>query len=158
LVVVDAGGTSIGGKRVVEQIRRISRKPVKYLIFTHWHGDHNLGAPAFRAAYPGIRIISTEATRMDMTGAAMSYVAKQADAVRGSAAIVAKRLASPQGLDTEQLRRYTQTAADLPLVAKAYEGATAVPADITFSDRLSLPDAVVGSVSRRVNRSIHRCA
>lgn len=142
LVVVDAGGTPIGGKRVVEQIRRISKKPVRYLIYTHWHGDHNLGAPAFRAAYPAIRIISTEATRADMTGPPMSYVAKQADAVRGSEAIVAKRLASPASLDAEQLRRYTQTAADLPLIAKAYESARAVPADITFSERLSLPDAI----------------
>lgn len=142
LVVVDAGGTPVGGKRVVEQIRRFSAKPVKYLIYTHWHGDHNLGAPAFRAAYPGVRIISTEATRADMTGPPMSYLATQAENIRAGAAIVAKRLASPNGLDAEQLRRYTQTAADLALVAKAYDGAAAVPADITFSDKLTLPDAV----------------
>lgn len=142
LVVVDAGGTPAGGARVVEEIRRISSKPVRYLIYTHWHGDHNLGAPAFRAAYPGVRIISTEATRSDMTGPPMSYLATQAANIRASAAIVAKRLAAPGSLDAEQLRRYAQTAADLPLIAKAYEGATTVPADITFSDRLSLPDAL----------------
>ena len=142
LVVVDAGGTPAGGARVVEQIRRISPKPVKYLIYTHWHYDHNLGAPAFRAAYPGLRIISTEATRADMTGAPMAGVATMAAAWRGNAGSIAQRLAKPDGLDAEQVRRYAQAEADAPLIAKAYEGATAVPADITFSDRLSLPDRV----------------
>jgi glyoxylase-like metal-dependent hydrolase (beta-lactamase superfamily II) len=142
LVVVDAGGTPEGGTRVVEEIRRISSKPVKYLIYTHWHYDHTLGAPAFRAAYPGIRIISTDATRADMTGAPMRGVDAMADAWRGNVAQIAHRLASPDGLDAEQLRRYAQAEVDAPLIAKAYDGATAVPADITFSDKLDLPDAV----------------
>ena len=50
LVVVDAGGSPLSGRLVVNEIRKLSKKPVKYLLYTHYHGDHNLGAGAFRAA------------------------------------------------------------------------------------------------------------
>ncbi|MBI1329260.1 MAG: MBL fold metallo-hydrolase [Alphaproteobacteria bacterium] len=59
LVVVDAGAP-IGGLRIVEKIKSISRKPVRFLIYTHYHGDHNLGAGAFLNAWPGRVIVSTE--------------------------------------------------------------------------------------------------
>ncbi len=63
LVVVDAGGTPLSGQRVVRLVRMVSRKPVRFLIYTHYHGDHNLGAGAFLKAWPGVQVISTEATR-----------------------------------------------------------------------------------------------
>src|SRR5690242_4936747 len=48
LVVVDAGGSPPSGRAVVAEIRKLSRKPVRCLIYSHYHGDHNLGAGAFR--------------------------------------------------------------------------------------------------------------
>jgi glyoxylase-like metal-dependent hydrolase (beta-lactamase superfamily II) len=62
-VVVDAGGAPASGQAVVSEIRKISPKPVRFLIYTHYHGDHNLGAGAFRAAWPGCVIVSTARTR-----------------------------------------------------------------------------------------------
>ena len=35
------------GAYIVKQIKAMSSKPVKYLIYTHYHGDHNLGAREF---------------------------------------------------------------------------------------------------------------
>src|SRR5690349_21171851 len=68
LVVVDAGGSPPSGVAIVAEIRKLSKKPVKTLIYTHWHGDHNLGAGAFRAAWPHVTIVSTAKTREAMTG------------------------------------------------------------------------------------------
>jgi glyoxylase-like metal-dependent hydrolase (beta-lactamase superfamily II) len=62
LVVVDAGGSPASGRAAVAEIRKLSGKPVRFLIYTHYHGDHNLGAGAFRAAWPGVTIISTAKT------------------------------------------------------------------------------------------------
>lgn len=47
IVVVDAGGTPNTGERIVSIIKSISDKPIKYLILTHFHGDHINGISAF---------------------------------------------------------------------------------------------------------------
>jgi glyoxylase-like metal-dependent hydrolase (beta-lactamase superfamily II) len=38
----------------IELIRRITDKPVRYLMTTHWHFDHNNGAIAYKKAYPDV--------------------------------------------------------------------------------------------------------
>jgi glyoxylase-like metal-dependent hydrolase (beta-lactamase superfamily II) len=35
------------GEKVVEMIRQTSDKPIKYLVYTHWHSDHTRGAQSF---------------------------------------------------------------------------------------------------------------
>src|SRR5690242_11588527 len=68
LVVVDAGGSPPSGEYIVAEIKKFSNKPVKDLIYTHYHGDHNLGAGAFLKAWPNLTIISTAATKANMSG------------------------------------------------------------------------------------------
>lgn len=140
LVVIDAGGTPLGGRRIIEKIRAISPKPVKVLIYTHWHGDHHLGASAFRAAWPKVRIISTAATRAAMTGEPMKYLASFKDQPAAIARASA-RFQNDPAMDAEAKARWAQAALDAPLTARAYEEAVVVPADETFTDRLELPDA-----------------
>ena len=74
LVVVNAGGSIPSDRNVVAAIRTLSRKPVRFVVYTHYHGDHNLGAGAFLRAWPGVVIVSSEATRANMTGAPMVYI------------------------------------------------------------------------------------
>ncbi|KPJ87197.1 MAG: hypothetical protein AMJ53_18525 [Gammaproteobacteria bacterium SG8_11] len=56
VVVIDALGTPLLGKRLIATIRSITDKPIKYLIVTHNHPDHAYGASAFRDL-PKVRII-----------------------------------------------------------------------------------------------------
>lgn len=43
-------------------IRRITDKPVRYLMTTHWHFDHNNGAIAYREAFPAVTLIAERNT------------------------------------------------------------------------------------------------
>jgi glyoxylase-like metal-dependent hydrolase (beta-lactamase superfamily II) len=141
LVVVDAGGSPVSGRAIVAQIRKVSPKPVKWLIYTHYHGDHNLGAGAFRAAWPGVRIISTARTYENMTGPPMAYVATYAKSYGDMAAYAAgeaKDEKIPQGARDG----WARTAAAGPGMVAGYTGLKVYPADMTFSDRLTLPDPV----------------
>jgi glyoxylase-like metal-dependent hydrolase (beta-lactamase superfamily II) len=56
VVVIDALGTPLLGKRLISTIRSITDQPIKYLIVTHNHPDHAYGAIAFRDI-PKIRIV-----------------------------------------------------------------------------------------------------
>jgi glyoxylase-like metal-dependent hydrolase (beta-lactamase superfamily II) len=141
LVVVDAGGSPPSGRAVVAQIRKLSGKPVRFLIYSHYHGDHNLGAGAFRAAWPGVVIISTARTRENMTGPPMAYVQSYAKSYGEMADTAAKEAADPKLPDALRAG-WARTAAAGPGMVAGYSQMTVYPADLTFTDRLSLPDPV----------------
>jgi glyoxylase-like metal-dependent hydrolase (beta-lactamase superfamily II) len=50
----------------VAQIRSWTDKPVRYLLNTHWHNDHNMGNGVYMAAFPGLEIIAHTTTKDDM--------------------------------------------------------------------------------------------
>lgn len=63
VLVVDSGHTPSTTARMIAEIRRLTDKPVRFLVNTHWHPDHNAGNGLYREAYPGVEIVSTPATR-----------------------------------------------------------------------------------------------
>jgi glyoxylase-like metal-dependent hydrolase (beta-lactamase superfamily II) len=140
LVVVDAGGSPPSGKTVVAQIRKLSTKPVRFLVYTHYHGDHNLGAGAFLAAWPDLVIISTEKTAANMTGKPMAYVQGYAKSYSDMADTAAKAAADPK-LPQGVRAGWARTAKAGPGMVAGYSGMKVYPPSVTFSDRLSLPDA-----------------
>jgi len=50
VVVIDALGTPPLGAALLKEIRRITDKPVRRVIVTHYHADHVYGLPALKAA------------------------------------------------------------------------------------------------------------
>lgn len=59
VVVIDALGTPKLGQRMIATIRRVTDKPIRYLIITHNHPDHAYGAVAFKRL-GGVQIIGHE--------------------------------------------------------------------------------------------------
>ena len=58
VVVIDTGMTPELGKEFLADIRRHTDKPIRYVIFTHYHYDHMDGASAFQA--PGVEFVAQE--------------------------------------------------------------------------------------------------
>ncbi|MDP3749637.1 MAG: MBL fold metallo-hydrolase [Phenylobacterium sp.] len=141
LVVVDAGGAPVSGQAVVAEIRKLTGKPVTWLVYTHYHGDHNLGAGAIRAAWPGVQIVSSTRTRENMTGPPMAYVATYAKSYGDMAAFAAARAEDaklPQAL-RDGWRRTAQAG---PAMVEAYSDLKPHPADLTFESRINLADEI----------------
>ena len=72
VVVVDTGAGPTHARALITALKKLTPKPVKYVINTHWHDDHMLGNAAFREAYPGVEFIghANSITEMQTTGAA----------------------------------------------------------------------------------------
>lgn len=64
LLVVDTHSKPSAARALIEQIKTVSNKPVRFVVDTHFHWDHAQGNQAYPSAWPtGIEIISSEATR-----------------------------------------------------------------------------------------------
>lgn len=64
VLVVDANSTPSAARALIEQIKKLTPKPVKYVVNTHFHWDHIQGNEAYPGTWPaGVEIISSEATR-----------------------------------------------------------------------------------------------
>ena len=61
VVVIDALGSPTLANELIAEIRRITPKPIRYLIVTHFHADHIYGLQAFKAV--GATIIAHPAGR-----------------------------------------------------------------------------------------------
>ena len=63
VLVIDSTYLPSRARADIALIRQLTDKPVKYLVMTHWHFDHNNGNSAYRDAFPGIAIVSERRTR-----------------------------------------------------------------------------------------------
>ncbi len=63
VLVFDANGTPETASTILAEIRKLTDKPVRYLVNSHWHWDHWGGNQVYLAANPGLQIITHEKTR-----------------------------------------------------------------------------------------------
>lgn len=63
VIVVDANGAPAITKEVLAALRKLTNKPVKYVINTHYHDDHIRGNQVYRDAFPGVEFIGHEFAR-----------------------------------------------------------------------------------------------
>lgn len=73
VLVFDANGTPAAARAVLAEIRKLTSKPVRYLVYSHWHWDHWYGAQVYADAFPGLVIVSHEKTRELMAGPAIAF-------------------------------------------------------------------------------------
>lgn len=73
VLVFDANGTPDAARAVLAEIRKLTPLPVRYLVLSHWHWDHWYGAEVYRDAFPGLEVISHEASRRLMAGPAIAF-------------------------------------------------------------------------------------
>jgi cyclase len=62
VLVIDATYLPSRAGADIALIRRVTDKPVRWLVNTHWHFDHNNGAIAYVRAFPDAAIISERET------------------------------------------------------------------------------------------------
>src|SRR5215475_2800233 len=64
VLVVDTHSKPSAARGLIEQIKKLTDKPVRYVVNTHFHWDHYQGNQAYPSSWPaGVEIISSQATR-----------------------------------------------------------------------------------------------
>jgi glyoxylase-like metal-dependent hydrolase (beta-lactamase superfamily II) len=57
VLVIDACYLPSMAREDVRLIKSVTKKPVKYLAYTHWHFDHNNGGIVYRDSFPGVAVV-----------------------------------------------------------------------------------------------------
>src|SRR5262245_32597989 len=66
VVIVDTHSKPSAARVIVDRVRDITSKPVRFVVNTHFHWDHWHGNEVYPAAYPGAEIITNQLTREAM--------------------------------------------------------------------------------------------
>ncbi len=141
VLVFDANGTPAAATAVLGEIRKLTSKPVRYLVYSHWHWDHWYGAEVYRKAFPGLQIISHEKTRELMMGPALRFnqpgldtqLPEHIDYVAKLAADAGAKF--PPGADLAKLQRHLSE--DRFFLAQK-RGVHHTFANLTFTDSLTV--------------------
>jgi cyclase len=70
VLVFDTNTRPSSARIILAEIRKITGKPVRYVVNSHWHPDHWSGNDVYSLAFPGLEIIATEQTRQFMQATA----------------------------------------------------------------------------------------
>jgi glyoxylase-like metal-dependent hydrolase (beta-lactamase superfamily II) len=65
-VIVDTHSKPSAARVIVDRLRHVTARPVRYVVNTHFHWDHWHGNEVYPAAYPGAEIITNQLTREAM--------------------------------------------------------------------------------------------
>jgi cyclase len=74
VLVVDANRTPATARAVIAEIRKLTDKPVRYVVNSHWHDDHIFGNQSYSEAFPQVEFIAHRNTRDDMEKLAFPHI------------------------------------------------------------------------------------
>src|SRR6202020_558331 len=75
VLVFDTFSRPSTARTVLVEIRKITDKPVRYVVNSHHHPDHWSGNEVYAEAFPGLEIIATEQSRKFMLNIASAWPA-----------------------------------------------------------------------------------
>lgn len=85
VLVVDTHYRPSFARELLEEIRKVTPLPVKYVVNTHWHNDHTQGNQAYFNAFPkGVEFLSHVNTRRDILSKAIPSIKDTLQALPGN--------------------------------------------------------------------------
>jgi len=101
VIIVDSHSKPSAARVIVQKIKAITGKPVRYVINTHFHWDHWQGNEVYPAAYPSVEVITNDITREAMVRKSLKRIQ---DHIRSGPAELA-RLKADLAATTDAARR-----------------------------------------------------
>jgi len=140
VVVVDCPEAS---REVLAALRRVTDKPVRYVVNTHWHDDHVIGNQVYRDAFPGVEFVAHAATRAYLPGQGAANRQQMIAGAPQGVAMLRERLAQGENLQGQRLSPEERVSYESDIaLAEHYlavvPGAEIVLPTITVEDRLTL--------------------
>ena len=139
LLVVDTHSKPSAAAALVAQIRaEVSRKPVRYVVNTHFHYDHTQGNPAYVKQFPQLDIVTRDATKKLMVALAEKRLRASLEPIPASIAPAQEK--ATKAKSAEERAHYTEEARQFKAyLAEMRDYHVALPT-ITFGNSYELKD------------------
>lgn len=143
VLVIDAQFTTKSANEVIAALKKLTKKPVRYVVNTHSHDDHISGNQAWRAAYPGVKFVAHAETAKDMTTGYLERRKQLAGALPEATTAFRAALSANRGSDGKPLApdQWVRLENDVALgeqyAAEAPDFHLQTP-DLTLTDSLTL--------------------
>ncbi len=108
VLVVDSGASPTDGLLIVEKIRSVTDRPIRYVVLTHSHGDHVFGLQSFP---PGTLIIAQQNLTKNMQRdddeikEALASFPSRIDSVKQKIARLGKKKKNEKSQEEENLKK-----------------------------------------------------
>ena len=143
VIVVDANASLAATKELLAALRKLTSKPVRYVINTHWHDDHIIGNQVYREAFPNVEFIAHASTlsdrpiigdsnRQQMLAGGKEYVAQLRKL------IAENKSRTGAALGEEERLNYLSDIAWLERALAEAPNVKIIPPTLTVTDRLTL--------------------
>jgi len=141
VLVVDSTTFPSLAKRMIADIQRLTDKPVRFLVNTHWHPDHFSGNGVYREKYPDAVILSTASTRDQIETAGRPYEDPkplEASAPRLQAMLSSGKDPSGNALNEADVEMVKRLIADRPNVIAEKRQIKHTPPSMTFEKQVDI--------------------
>ena len=143
VIVVDGGSNPASALEVLAALRRLTTKPVRYVINTHWHGDHVTGNRVYADSFPGVDFIAHATSLADLNTEGLVAQKGFVDNAAGYANQLRGLLGKSAGLDghplsAEERESHLTSIALVDYALAAVPMARHTPPTMTLDDRMTL--------------------
>ena len=139
LLIVDTHSKPSAVVALVAQLsREVTKKPVRYIVNSHFHWDHSQGTPAYRKINPHAHVVSSEATRRLLSENGSQRLKESLASMRTR--LEESEQERARSKDAAQVRRLTDEAADIRKYIAEMANYTPELPDLTFDRELVLHD------------------
>ena len=137
VLVVDTHNRPSASRALIEEIKKITDKPVRYVVNTHFHADHTRGNQSYPSAFPrDVTIISSETTRELLISQGIPSIKQSLDQAPAEIEALKKRLAAET--NTEMRRSLQSDLAQAEDYLQELRSMEIVLPDLTFDKSLIL--------------------
>lgn len=143
VLVFDTFSRPSTARTLLAEIRKITDKPVRYVVNSHHHPDHWSGNEVFAQAFPGLEIIASEETRQFMLNIANAWPPVFAENLRQDQVALEKEISTGKEADGNNLTAdgcredEEHVRLERDFVAEAVHVHRTYPT-VTYHDRLTL--------------------
>ena len=141
VVVVDAQFTRAATRETIAAIRRLTSKPVGYVINTHWHDDHVAGNQVYQDNFPSVRFVMHAHTVADLATLGVTNRKNQLEGAPPAADRFERLLAMNLGIDSTRAT---------PMEREAVESAVRIVRQYVAEGRAFRPVTATDTVHQRM--------
>lgn len=143
VLVFDTDTRPSSARLILAEVRKMTDKPVRYVVNSHGHPDHWSGNDVYADAFPGLEIIATEQTDELMRKMAEVWPVRFSDELTARRAAFAKEEASGKREDgavltPDELRQDRSDLADYESFVEESKKLRRVFPTMKFTDKLTL--------------------